>query len=83
MLSAEALRYTARAIVQQMAGNKQKVTEYCGYIKKAIEINKVEPKWMDCKYWHNGEKVSALINWNTGEIKSTNGEVLRRGNNPC
>lgn len=80
MLSAEAMEYTARAIIQQIAGNTLKVNEYCEFINKAIQINKLEPKWTSCKYWHNGEKVQAKIDFRTGRIVDLSGKELRKGN---
>lgn len=83
MLSAEARKYTARAIIQLLAGNKQKVEEYCNYVNKTIEIHREEPKLVRCRYKKNGQWIQAEINWSTGIIKDLQGNVLWEGKKIC
>jgi hypothetical protein len=80
MLSREAALFCKRGIIQLLNGDK---AEFERLVSKAIEFNKAEPTWTNCKYWHQGQKVNARIDFSTGVISDLQGNVLRRGAKAC
>jgi argininosuccinate synthase len=80
MLSREAALFCKRGIIQYLNGNS---AEFEKLVDKAMEINKVEPKWTNCKFWHQGEKKAAKIDFTTGIIVDMHGNILRRGVKAC
>jgi hypothetical protein len=79
-VSKRALTYCRRGIIQYLNGNS---AEFERLVNKAMEFNKVEPKWTNCKYWNKGQKVNAKIDFSTGVITDLEGNVLRRGARVC
>lgn len=77
-ISKEALSYCSRGIVRYLNGD---IKEFEKLVTQAMNFSEVEIKeqWTSCKYWHNGEKVKAKIDFRTGVIIDLKGNVLRKG----